>query len=200
MKRTYFLATTVALLFMATLSYAEKVKEVSGNLNILKGITKLNVQYDYSHLDVGKKSEGEYVKEKKDSYNEKEAGKGDKWAANWVADRKSRFEPRFEQEFNKISEPMKVGSNPNEKYTMIIKTLFIEPGYNVGITRKNAYIDVEVWIVETANPTNVVAKLTCEDCPGGTFGGFDFDSGERLKESYATAAKGLAKYFNKNIE
>jgi hypothetical protein len=70
---------------------------------------------------------------------------------------------------------------------------------NIGIARKSASINGEAWIVETANKTNVIAKLSVEKAPGNAFWGNDYDTGERLAEAYATAARGLALYIkNKN--
>ena len=79
------------------------------------------------------------------------------------------------------------------KYTLIFKTLSIEPGYNIGISRKNAEIDAEVWIVETANKTNKLATFTISNVPGGTAFGYDFDTGLRISEAFANAGKKLGK-------
>ncbi len=42
---------------------------------------------------------------------------------------------------------------------MIFKTTFTEPGFNIGIMRKNTEINADVLTVETANKSNVIAKL-----------------------------------------
>ena len=143
MKKLRFLAT-LAFLFVASFAHAERIKLISGDLSVLKGIKKLNVEYDYANMEVGKKSEREYVADKKESYNKKEPGRGDKWEESWISDRSRRFEPRFEEAFNSASN-VQIGIYPKEKYTLIFKTVFTEPGFNIGITRKNAYIDGEVW-------------------------------------------------------
>jgi len=199
MKHIHMLTAVVAFLFTTTIVHAERIRVTSGDLSALKGVKKMNVEYDYSNMEVGKKTEKEYIADKKEAYNKKEPGRGDKWEKAWERDRQGRFEPRFEEAFNNVGD-LRVGDFPKEKYTLIFKTVFTEPGYNIGIKRGNAYIDGEVWIVETANHNNIIAKLTCEDCPGRTFGGYDFDSGERIQEAYAMAGKGLAKYFVKNID
>jgi len=192
-------AAMIVLLFVTSFAMAQRARLTEGNLNALKGVKKLNVKYDYNNMEVGKKTEKEYVEDKKESYNSKEPGRGDKWAKDWVADRANRFQPRLEEEFNNNSD-IKLGNFPNEKYTLIFKTVFTEPGFNIGITRKNAYIDGEVWIIETANPGKIIAKLEIPDCPGRTFMGTDFDNGLRIQEAYAMAGKGLGKFFSKNIE
>ena len=83
------------------------------------------------------------------------------------------------------------------KYTLIFKTMTTEPGFNIAIQRKNAEINGEFWIVETANKDKVVAKATVQKALGRTFGGFDFDTGTRLSEAYADAGKAVGRFISK---
>ena len=197
MKQLILIATI--LIGFSAITSAQRARLMDGSLDDLKGIKKLNVKYEYGNMDVGKKSEQEYIADKKEAYNHKEPGRGDKWEKEWISDRTRRFEPRLEEEFNKYSD-IRLGHYPNEKYTLIFKTVFTEPGFNVVVSRKNAYIDGQVLIVENGNESKVIAKLEINNCPGRTFGGYDYDTGLRIQEAYAMAGKGLAKYFSKNIE
>ena len=198
MKPLQFVATMM-LLCTTTFAIAQRASLTEGNLGALKGVKKLNVKYEYENMTVGKMSEKEYVNDKKEKLNGKDPGSGDRWAKAWVDDRARRFQPRFEEEFNNVCDVITVGNYPAEKYTMVFKTVFTEPGFNIGITRKNAYVDGEVWIIETATQ-KVIAKLEIPDCPGRTAFGTDFDNGLRLQEAYAMAGKGLAKFFDKNVD
>lgn len=201
MKTLRFGLLAVAILFLAFHANAQKVRLIDGSLDAVKGIKKMNLQFDYNKMGVGKfATEEEYIAKKKNDYNEKEAGRGDSWAKSWVADRKNRFEPQFKELFAKYEEDVMLGDYPSEKYTLIFKTTFTEPGYNIYISRRNAEIDGEAWIVETANMANVIAKISVQNCPGRTFGGNDYDTGERIQESYATAGKGLAKFLSKELK
>lgn len=200
MKLIHTSLLAVACCFVINTAQAAKVKLKSGNLAALKGIKEMNVQYDYSNMTVTTKNkpEAEFIAEKKEDYNKKEAGKGDNWATSWVADREKRYKVQFKEEFDKQSGvTLKEGSDA--KYTLIFHTTHTETGFNIGITRRNAYIDGEATIVETANPSNVIAVITVEDAQGGTFGGYDFDSGTRLQESYAVAGKYIGKFMKKKI-
>lgn len=142
-------------------------------------------------MSVGKfDNEADYVKKRTEELNKKESGRGNTWAKAWVDDRQSRFEPKFDELFTKNSE---MTLNKNAKYTIIFNTSFVEPGFNVGVMKKNAYIDGEVLIVETADRSKVVAKLTVEKAPGRSFWGNDYDTGERISEAYAMSGKALAK-------
>lgn len=192
MKKIYVLTLLMAVL--ATTSFGQKIKVLEGSLDALKGTDKLNLEYDYSKMGVGKfATEKEYINKKKKEYNDKEAGKGDEWEQSWVADRANRFQPQFEELFGKHS-GITAGNIPNAKYTLVFKTTYTEPGYNIYVTRKNAEIDGEALIVETANHNNVIARLSVLNSPGRTFGGNDYDTGSRIQESYAVAGKGLGKY------
>ena len=171
---------------------AQKVKTTSGTDDILKPESSINIEFNYDNLSIGKyKSDQDYITAKTEEYNKKEPGKGDNWAASWKNDRQSRYEPKFIELF-KINSGMSVMTEA--KYTMIVKTLSIEPGWNIGISRKNAEIDLEVWIVETTNKSNKLASFTINNVPGGTAFGYDFDSGLRISEAYAKAGKSLGKF------
>ena len=199
MKHINYTIAAIALLFIYTFAIAQRVEVTDGSLDALKGIKKLNVKYDYSGMTVGKKSEKDYVDEKTDGFNKKEPGKGDKWAKDWKADREGRYEPTFEEGFNKNGD-IQVGYNPKEKYTLIFKTVLTEPGFNIGVMRKSAYIDGAAWIVETADQSKVIAKMDVNKCPGRTIFGDDYDTGERIMEAYASAGRALARYLRKSTE
>ena len=200
MKSIRFVFFSVALICGISHVNAQKVRLIDGSLDAVKGAKKMNLVFDYSKMGVGKfASEDEYLAKKKEDYNKKEPGKGDEWVKSWIADRKNRFEPQFKELFAKYCDVM-IGDYSSEKYTLIFKTTYTEPGYNVYVTRKNAEIDGEVWVVETANQANVLAKISVQNCPGRTFGGNDYDTGERIQESYATAGKGLGKFLDKELK
>ncbi len=189
MKRFTGLLLVTCLLGLQT--NAQKVKTTSGNDDILKSESSINIEFNYDNISVGKyKNEPEYIAAKTEEYNKKESGKGDSWAASWKNDRESRYQPKFIELFT-LSSGMSVSKDA--KYTMIVKTISIEPGWNIGISRKNAEIDLEVWIVETANKSSKLATFTISNVPGGTAFGYDFDTGLRISEAYAKAGKSLGK-------
>lgn len=196
--RKLILFTTALLL--CSIGYAQKVKLVSGKLNVLKNVSEVNVTYDYSSMSVGKfDKEADYIAKKKADYNKKEAGKGDSWEKSWIADRANRFQPQFEELYSKHS-GMDIGDNPSAKYTWIIKTTRTEPGFNIGVMRKYAEIDCEAILVETGNESKVLAKVTIKKSIGRTYGGYDYDSGTRVQEAYALAGKVLGKLVKKSAK
>jgi hypothetical protein len=178
---------------------AQKIKLIDGDLGPLKGQTELKTEFKYDDMSVGKfPKEADYIAKKKKELNEKEAGRGDTWETSWKADRQDRFEPQFRELFSKHSELSTVGEN--SKYTMIFHTTRTEPGFNVGITRAPASIDAEVSIVETQDPSKVIAKISLLKAPGRDMMGFDYETGARLQEAYAKAGKELGGFIRSKIK
>jgi hypothetical protein len=171
---------------------AQKIKTTEGDLSVLANETAINVEFIYDGMSVGKfATEKEYIQKKTEEYNKKEPGRGDTWAKKWVADRASRFEPKFIELFQ---ETTGMTVKKEAKYTLIFKTTSTEPGFNIYIKRKNAEIDADVQIVETANRTKKIATITVSNAPGRTFGGNDYDTGERISEAYEVSGKRLGKH------
>jgi hypothetical protein len=196
MKKTL----VILMVGLSLAGYAQKLKVVEGDLSVLKGQTAIKTEFTYDNMTVSTKNvpEAEFVSTKKDEYNKKEAGRGDKFAQAWTDDRPNRFEPQFRELFAKHSEM--TTADDNAKYTLIFHTTHTETGYNIGISKRPAYIDGEAWVVETADKTKVLAKLTIENVPGSQFGGYDFDTGTRLAECYAKAGKDIGKLIGKSAK
>ncbi|MDJ1470652.1 hypothetical protein [Xanthocytophaga flava] len=199
MKRIQTFATFLFVALISISSYAQKIKVIEGDLSALKGQKSLTMEFTYNNMKVGKfDKEEDYVDTKRAEYNQKEAGRGDKWAKSWVDDRKNRFEPKFNELFEKHSEIQL--SPKGTKYTLIFNTSSTEPGFNVGVWRKNAEINGEVWVVETSNKNNIIAKISLQKALGRTFGGYDFDTGLRIAEAYADAGKAFGKFIKDQLK
>jgi hypothetical protein len=199
-SRIFMLAFFLQLL--ALTGYSQQVVLVSGDPSILQGETRLGLLYNYDNMKVGKMSEEDYISKKIAEYNQKTPGKGDEWSKSWKADRDSRFQPRFEDLLNKYLKEKGVSASSeikDSKYSILLKTTFTEPGYNIYVSSQNAMIDVEIYIVETANPSNVLVKLTIKRIPGRTAMGYDYDTGGRIEEAYAKCGKNLGIYLQKKV-
>ncbi|MCC6181414.1 MAG: hypothetical protein IT237_06230 [Bacteroidia bacterium] len=170
------------------------------DLSYLKGQKEILIKYDFSNMTVGRKqAEAEYVKEKTEDYNKKEAGKGDTWAKAWVENRERVFYPKFEELFSKEAGEVIAGGRDkaSAKYTLIVHTTKTEPGFNIGLTKQPAYCDFEISIVETADPSKVLSVGVLKNVPGSQFSGFDFDASTRISECYAKAGKTIGKTIKK---
>ena len=128
---------------------AQHIHLIEGNLSALRGNNSMNVQFVYDNMRVGKyNKEEDYVNAKRQEYNSKNPGRGDSWAKEWVSETvRAASSPKFTDLF---TERMGGGGlSASAKYTLIIKTTYTEPGYNIAIRFSFHEISGEAWIVET---------------------------------------------------
>lgn len=182
---------------------AQKVTLKSGSLDFLKGQQIILVKYDYSNMGVGKfDKEEDYITQKVADYNKKEAGTGDKWKEGWFNDRQNRYAPKFEELFNKVLEGKNLKCSQNggdAKYEMTVHTTFIEPGYNVGVSRMPAFVTADIIFKEIATGKEL-AVISVVKSPGNGAMGYDFDTGLRIQEGYAKMGKSLAAFISKKVK
>jgi len=188
-----------------SVGYGGIIKLRSGTVDFLKGETRVNVEYSYDGMAVGKFArEQDYLDKKVADYNAKEPGKGDRWRQNWVNDRALRFQPKFEELINHHLAARKTslqfGSFKDAKYTLILRTTFTEPGWNVTIAARPAYMSAEATFVETQNRANPLAVFTITKSPGQGVMGVEYDTGSRVAESYAKAGKELGIFIAKKLK
>ncbi len=78
---------------------------------------------------------------------------------------------------------------------MNVHTTFIEPGFNVGVTRKPSCINLVITFTK-GNSAIAVVEITKE--LGGN--AFDYDTGYRISDAYARAGKALGAYLKKSLK
>ncbi len=191
MKKYFILLISMAFAFNMQ---AQKIKLVKGDLAFLKGQDEIGVQFTYDeNMKVGSGTEQEYIADKMEDAEKDEPGKGQEWLDAWKADRTTYYQPKFIELFENVlkkKEVVLLENDENTKYTMMVNTTFIEPGFNVGVASKRASINLVITFVETANPAKILAEFTILKSPGTAM----YDAGSRVGESYAKAAKYFAKY------
>lgn len=198
--KTKSIILVMALFLISAVSIFAQCKLTSGDIKVLKGQAVINMQYDYSKLAVGKfKSDDEYVANKTKEMNKKKAGSGDEWAEKWKGDRESRYQPAFEKMVNMATEHF--GTSCRElasdaKYTLIVHTTFLEMGFSTfGYgPRKSAYISLEVDLVETSNPSKVLATIEMKKEEGHYMGELEVDAGLRIESCYERAGANLGDF------
>lgn len=198
MKKT--IATFLLLSCIATLSFAQSIVLTSGSVDFIKDQKVIDFFFTYDEMLVGKLTEQEYVDKKTTEYNKKEDGKGEQWKAAWYGDRKERFEPKFLELFDKyMSEVGIAAGTEGAKYRIEINTDFTEPGWNVGVMRQNASVDLSCKVkdIETGEQ---VASIRIRNASANNFWGTDFTSGYRVQETYAKAGRELAKFLIKKAK
>lgn len=184
-----------------TISGTAQKSAKKGDFTFLKGQKSLNVEYDYSNMKVGKNlTEEKYVNDKVKEYNKKESGKGDKFKEGWEGSRAKRYEPKFETLINKslAKSNMKVAQGADAKYTLVVKTVYTEPGFNVGVMKKPASVNFEFIFKDASGKQK--AKYILDNVPGAQAMGYDFDAGSRIAECYAKGGKMLGSYIAKDLK
>ena len=193
MKNLYLIL--IILSFSAT---AQRMKLLSGSLKDLKGQTSYDVQFKYDGMLVGRGiPEKTYLDGLKTRWEEKEPGKGkgSSLVNKWFDDRKVRYEPAFIKNFEQYS---KVKLNDkNAKYTLLLKTMITEGGWDIGIEGGGGIIAGELWIVESADSNKVVTKINFYDSRGIDKNGGDFEMTTRIKSAYAITGKWLGIFYRK---
>ncbi|MCD7900524.1 MAG: hypothetical protein LUH22_11820 [Bacteroides sp.] len=185
------------LCYLSAAVYAQSIVLTSGSLEPLKEEKVIKFEFTYENMLVGKMTEEEYVLKKVSGYNEKDPGRGDEWREKWFADRINRFEPKFIELFDKYMEKVeKVSGEEGANYVILLNTEFTEPGWNVGVMRMNASIDMRGKILNIASGEQI-ATFVIKKASASNFMGTDFDTGFRIQETYGKAGREFAKFLIK---
>lgn len=167
----------------------------SGDVKNLDGVTQVNIVYDYTSMSVGAfRTEADYIAKKVKEYQDKgDNDKAENFKKSWEKGKTETYPSHFIELFNKYGEKdlNMTGTNngTSAAYTLTVKTTFIEPGYNIGISKKPAFIDVE--FIFTDKSGKELARYYSKNAVGSQAMGFDYDVSSRVSESYAKVAKML---------
>lgn len=179
-------------------SFAQEVDLTKGDLSILKSETSINFEFTYEKMAVGDfNKEADYIKKRIEELNTKEPGTGDKWAAEWEEQKKNYFGDKFMLGFFKTYE-MKY--DKSAKYTLIFNTKALEPGYQVGVSKRNAGVDGTLTLIETGKPEKKLAVLFVERKPETKWRGAAFDAKSRIGDAYFVDGLAVGKFFKKNMK
>lgn len=185
----------VALLITFQLS-AQKIVLVSGNNSELKGVSSIDLKFVFpDDMHVGKLTQLEYIEKRMKEAEAKEKGTGERWKNMYFADRDEHFIPKFTDLFNSVLKKSGMDARENNseaKIQMVITTTFLEPGFNVGVSSRPAYINLEIVFINLESKEEF-AKYTVKKSPGTAY----YDFGIRVGEAYAKAGKYFAKFLYK---
>lgn len=195
----------LSVLLVSSVMTAQRMDVVKGNFDFLKDQKEINVQFDYGELTLMKenKSEATYVEERTRDLNEKHKNVGDIWAKKWEASKELSWNPKFLELVNVVLSKKDVDVSFQEgltgaPYTLIVKSVWIYPGWDVMMMKQPAKVTTLLTFVETGNPTNVVAEITSKDAPGDQWGN-NFSNETRIGEGYAKTGKSLAQRLLKTV-
>ncbi|WP_281227138.1 hypothetical protein [Flavobacterium aquiphilum] len=187
-----------ALLLVSGFAFAQDMKVVSGNFDFLKDQKEINIEFDYSNFTMMKenKSEAQYVEEHKADLNSKVKGNGNIWQKQWISAKDQIWTPKFLEIGNivlsKAGKDVTFQEGAKTPYTLIVRTVWIYPGWDAGIMKQPAKVTTNLKFVESANKSNVLLEITSEEAPGDQWGN-NFSNESRIGEGYAKTAKSLSK-------
>lgn len=187
-----------AMLFCSFTSFGQEVDLTKGDLSILKGETSINVEMTYEKMAVGDfNKEAEYIKKRIEEENKKDPPNGDNWATEWEAQKKNYFGDKFILGLTKLYE---VKVDKSAKYTLIVNTKALEPGYQIGISKRNAGVDLTITLIETGKPEKKLAVLYIERKAETMWRGANFDAKSRIGDAYFVDGVAVGKFLKKNIK
>ncbi|MBK8609638.1 MAG: hypothetical protein IPL84_06765 [Chitinophagaceae bacterium] len=196
MKTCKLIVSSAFLLLSGTSLFAQEVDITKGDLSVLKAETSINIELTYEKMAVGDFSkEADYIKKRIEELNTKEPGTGDTWAVKWEENKKTMFVEKFSLGFTKQN---KMTVSPEAKYTLIFNSKALEPGYQVGVSKRNAGVDGTVTLVETAKRDKKLAVLFVERAPESKWRGAAFDAASRIGDAYFMDGQKVGKFITKN--
>ncbi|HLV51323.1 MAG TPA: hypothetical protein VKY44_05145 [Flavobacterium sp.] len=194
----------VLTIMMCTFVQAQKMKVTSGNFDFLKGETELNLVMDYSSMTFYKEKmdENAYIKKREKDIldSEKDRTEVENWKNDWEHSKKVTFVEKFLASMNKNSKRINTSeNNAAAKYTLIVETVWIYPGWFGGVMKQPAKVSTLLKFVETTNPDTVLLEITSKNAPGDNFVGVP-NNNDRIAEGYAKTGKSLAKMLSKKVK
>ncbi|MCQ9640635.1 hypothetical protein MP478_14705 [Chryseobacterium sp. WG14] len=122
------------------------------------------------------------------------------WSGNWNEHRESVFIQRFIEGLNAKSKKIKFGKDLKTKYTLLVETKWVYPGWSGGMIMQPAKLSTVVTFVETENPAKVIAKIQTDKIEGvGSKVDYGMEYG-RISAAYEKTGKELAKEIKKTLK
>lgn len=194
-----FIVVAGLVLALSLQAEAQKMKLISGSLGPLKGQTSYGIEFTYDSMLIGTGvRERTYLRQKKDEWELKEPGRGSDFVEQWFRDRKRLYEPAFIQKFERYSS-LRL-DDPAAKYTLIVKTKNTEGGWNAGVVGHPGEITGEMWVVESADKTNILAKISFFEFTGKNSTGGDFEMTQRIKSAYEITGRWLGDFLRRKTK
>jgi hypothetical protein len=189
-------------LFVSAIISAQDMDITKGDFSFLKDQKEINVEFDFSKMTLlkEKKTEAQYIEERAKELNEKSKGNGDIWKKKWNSSKELIWKPKFLELVNivlsKDKKDLSFQEGLSAKYTLIVETVWIYPGWDAAIMKQPAKVSTNLKFVETANKSNVLVEIKSENAPGDQWGN-NFSNESRIGEGFAKTGKSLAAKFLK---
>ena len=186
---------------IATTAFAQNLTIVSGNLSFLKGETEVNVERNYGSplFQTDNFTETEYLDRRhKETVAKKGEASWKTWIDIWEQHVETIWTEKFIEGLNK-SKKIKFAQNIEAKYTLIIHPTWMYAGWN-GFIMQPGKLSADITIVETSNPTNVLASVKADKIEGiGVKSDYTMEYG-RIAAAYEKTGKEVGKEIKKALK
>ena len=162
MKKLFLL---VFMVIMTTAAFGqEKMNLVSGGFEVLKDQTEVNVELTFEDVLFMKENitETQYLENRKKQVldNPKRGEKAwNMWTTEWERYKKEEYINYFTKGLNKTYKEILFKKDSSAKYTLLLETKWIFPGWHAGLTMMTAEISGTIKLVETNNHSVVLAEV-----------------------------------------
>lgn len=192
-----FNLSITVFLFVSSLFSQTDAKH--GNFDFLKGQSQLRVVFNYKGMNVGTKSESEYVDDKIYKYNQEESGKGDEWFEAWRNARKENYEPNFIESLKRelSKRKLEISSGARTQFILTVTTTKTEPGFYALKVEGVSYCSFHIAF--TNKSTQEEYNFVMNRISGELSVIKHFDVTKRISLCYAKAGRLLGKYISKSI-
>ncbi len=197
---------SLVVLMFTTMIFAQKLKVVSGNFDFLKDQTEVNVELKFDDVLITSDNltEAHYLESRKKDVlaNPKRGEEGwEKWSAEWE---RYKSEVYLSEILKSLNRPKKTIFNRglNAKYTLIIDTKSINPGWHGGFVMQPAIINVSIRFVETDNTPVTLLEISATEVSGKMPSGMSGDvmEYERISSAYEKLGRLLSREIGKGIK
>ncbi len=191
----------VLFVSITMIANGQNFKLASGSLAALKDQTEVNVELNFDNVLMMKENitEAQYLENRKQELlsNPKRGEAGwQKWSGEWEKYKKEEYIQYFLKGLNKSYKKIKFDTGSSAKYTIVLDTKWVFPGWHAGLVAMTAEISGTIKVVEAGNPSNVIAVIELEK--------FDkFVKNKEIVMEYgriAAAYESAGKYFVKEMK
>ncbi len=194
----------LAIIMIPFVGFNQKIKVIDGSPSTLSNETSFNVKIDFSEAKFYKEnmSEEEYIKKRMtDIENDKGPEEAEEWKKDWELHKSEKMYEKFIHAIEKKGKKgVTFSKDGDAKYTLIIQVDWIHPGWYGGVAKKASTLNTTLIFVETANPDNVVLKLTCTKAYGDQYPVGIPNTNDRITRAFDMVGVGLGKYMKKKFK
>lgn len=196
----------LVFLSFTTMTFAQKMKIVSGNFDFLKDQSEVNVELKFNNVLLMKEniSEAQYLENRKKDVlaNPKRGEKAwEKWSGEWERYKSTVYLEDFLKALNN-SKKIEFKKDAPSKYTLFVDTKWIFPGWHGGFVIQPAIMSATMRFAETANPTKTLLEISTNEVAGKVPTGMSSDvmEYERISSAYEKTGRLLLREINKGIK